>query len=65
MIDPYLRYCDIIRGQFNETLKNNLCETAFLLLKGLNLSVGQKSFSVTGSKLWIEKPFDTGNVPSN
>ena len=34
MIEPYFRYCDIIWGQFNETLKNKLSETAFLLLKG-------------------------------
>ena len=61
MIEPYFRYCDIIWGQF----KNNLSETAFLLLKGICLSVGQKSFSVSGSKLWIENSFDNGNVSSN
>ena len=61
MIEPYFTYFDIIWGQFNETLKKNkLSETAFLLLKGINLSVGQKSFSVSGSKRWIEKPFDIG-----
>ena len=65
MIEPYFRHGDIIWGQFNETMKNKLPETAFLLLKGINLSVGQKSFSVSGSKLWIEKPFDIGNVSSN
>ena len=62
MTEPYFRYCDIIWGQFNETFKNKSSETAFLLFKGINLSVGQKSFSVSGSKLWIEKPFDMGNV---
>ena len=36
-IEPYFRYCDIIWGQFNETLKNKLFETTFLLLKGINL----------------------------
>ena len=46
MIEPYFRYCDIIWGQFNETLKNKLPETTFLLLNGINLSVGRKSFSV-------------------
>ena len=56
MIEPYFRYCDIIWGQFNETLKNILSETAFLLLNRINLSVGQKSFSVSGSKLWTENP---------
>ena len=29
MIQPYFRYCDIIWGQFNETLKNKLSETVF------------------------------------
>ena len=62
MIKPYFTYFDIIWGQFNETLKNNLSETAVLLLKGINLSVGQKSF---GSKRWIEKTFDIGNASSN
>ena len=65
MIKPYFTYFDIIWGQFNETLKNKLSETAFLLLKGINLSVGQKSFSVSGSKRWIEKTFDIGNASSN
>ena len=65
MIEHHFRYCDIIWGHFNETLKNKLSETAFLLLKGINLSAGQKSFSVSGSKLWIEKPLDTGNALSN
>ena len=65
MIEPYFRYCDIIWGQFNETLKNKLSETAFSLLKGINLSVRQKSFLVSGSKLWTEKPFDIGNISSN
>ena len=65
MFEPYFRYCDIIWGQFNETLKNKLSETAFLLLKGINLSVGQKSFLVSGSKCWIEKPFNIGNASSN
>ena len=60
MIKPYFTYFDIIWGQFNETLKNKLSEIAFLLLKGINLSVGQKSFSVSGSKRWIEKTFDIG-----
>ena len=50
MIKPYFTYFDIIWGQFNETLKNKLSETAVVLLKGINLSVGQKSFSVSGSK---------------
>ena len=54
MIEPYFRSFDIIWGQFNENLKNKLSETAFLSLEGINLSVGQKSFSVSGSKLWIE-----------
>ena len=61
MIKPF----DIIWGQLNETLKNKLSETSFLLLKGINLSVGQKSFSVSGSKCWIEKTFDIGNASSN
>ena len=65
MIEPYFRYFDIIWGQFNETLKSKLSETAFLLLKGINLLVGQKSFAVSGSKRWIEKPFDIGNASSN
>ena len=65
MIEPCFRYFDIIWGQFNETLKNKLSETAFLSLKGINLSVGQKSFSVSGSKRWTEKPFDIGNASSN
>ena len=64
MIQPYFRYCDIIWGHFNETLKNKLSETAFLLLKGINLSIGQRSFSVSGSELWIEKLFDIENVLS-
>ena len=55
-IEPYFKYCDIIWGQFNETLKNKLSETASLLLKGINLSVGQKSFSISVSSLWIKKP---------
>ena len=63
MIEPYFTYFDIIFGQFSETLKNKL--SAFLLLKGINLSVGQKSFSVSGSKHWIEKTFDIGNASSN
>ena len=61
--EPYFTYFDIIWGQFNKTLKNS--ETAFLLLKRINLSVGQKSFSVSGSKCWIEKTFDIGNASSN
>ena len=65
MVEPYFRYCDIIWGQFNETLKNKLSKTAFLLLKGINLSAGQKPFSVSGSRRWIEKPFDIGNASSN
>ena len=65
MIELYFRYFDINWGQFNETLKNKLSETAFLLLKGINLSVGQKSFSVSGSKRWNEKHFDIVNVSSN
>ena len=67
-IEPYFRYLRTVSdtwGQFNETLKNKLSETTFLLLKGVNLSVGQKSFSVPGSKRWIEKPFDIGNASSN
>ena len=63
MIEPYFTY--IIWRQFNKTLKNKLPETAFLLLKRINLSVGPKSFSVSGSKRWIEKPFDIGNASSN
>ena len=62
IIEPYFTYFDIIWGLFNETLKNKLPETAFLLLKGINLSVGQKSFSVSGSKRWNEKIFDIGNA---
>ena len=58
MIEPYFRYCYIIWGQFNETSKNKLPETAPLLFNGTNLSVREKSISVSGSKLWIEKPFD-------
>ena len=65
LIKPYFTYFDIIWGQFNETLKNKLSGTAFLLLKRINLSVGQKSFSVSGSKRWIEKTFDIGNAPFN
>ena len=65
MTEPYFRYFDITWGQFNETLKNKLSETAFLLSKGINLSVGQNSFSVSGSKRWIENPFDIGNASSN
>ena len=64
MIQPYFRYGDIIWGHFNETLKNKLSETAFLLLKGINLSIGQRSFSVSGSERWIEKLFDIENVLS-
>ena len=65
MIEPYFRYFDIISGQFKETLKNKLSETAFLLLKGINLSVGQKSLSLLGSKRWNEKHFDIVNASSN
>ena len=65
IIELYFRYFDIIWGQFNEILTNKLSEAAFLLLKGINLSVGHKSFSVSGSKRWIEKSFDIGNASSN
>ena len=41
MIKPYFTYFDIIWEQFNETLKNKLSETAFLLLKGVNLDKRQ------------------------
>ena len=58
MIEPYFRYCDIIWGQFSATSKTKLSETASLLFKGTSLSVGQMSISVSGSKRWIEKPFD-------
>ena len=65
MTEPYFRYFHITWGQFDETLKNKLSETAFLLLKGINLSVGQKSFSVSGSKRWNEKHFNIVNASSN
>ena len=51
MIEPYFRYCDISWGQFNAISENELSETASSLFKGTNLSVGQKSISVSGSKL--------------
>ena len=60
MTELYLRYCDIIWGQFNGTLKNKLSVTAFLLFKGITLSVGQKYQDQN-----FEKPFDIGNVSSN
>ena len=56
VIEAYFRYCDIIWGQFNETLKNKLSETAPLLFKGTNLSVGQKSFSVSAQNFGLKNP---------
>ena len=56
MTEPYFRYCDIIWGQFNETLKNKLSETAFLLLKGINLSVGQKSSQYQDQNFGLKNP---------
>ena len=33
MTEPYFRYCEIIWGQFNHTLKNKFSETAILFQK--------------------------------
>ena len=56
MIEPYFRYCDIIWGQFNETLKNNLFETAFLLLKGIYLSVGKSHSQYQDQNFGLKNP---------
>ena len=62
-----------IPDQFNEMFSKSISihsdgtrapATDCLFIKRTNLAAGQKSISVSGSKLWNEIPFDMRNLQS-